>query len=121
MSQDKYKSYSIDPETMVAHNRPIEGFIHVVEASALELSGTHTCHTECPRVECVQRREIERLKAKLEMAEKALEKICERGAPCLACDLGYENEYCLCFDEIDKTRRKILGGKEALAQIRKSR
>lgn len=35
----------------------------------------HTCHDQCERIACVQRREIDELKRKLEVAKKALEKI----------------------------------------------
>jgi hypothetical protein len=107
-SEPSYKSYSIDPETMVAYNRPIEGFIHVVEASALELSGTHTCHTECPRLECVQRREIERLKAKLE-THNNLVKLVELIVGC-----SQHNGSLVPSEVIDEMS-------EALAQIRESR
>lgn len=33
----------------------------------------HTCHNDCTRLMCVQRREIERLKSKLAIATEALE------------------------------------------------
>lgn len=32
------------------------------EVERLRLDGIHTCHDECPRIACVQRREIERLR-----------------------------------------------------------
>ena len=34
--------------------------------------GVHTCHDQCQRIACVQRREIDELKRKLEVAKKAL-------------------------------------------------
>lgn len=33
----------------------------------------HTCHAECPRLMCVQRREIEELQRKLEIIKQALQ------------------------------------------------
>ena len=35
------------------------------EVQRLDIAGTHTCHESCPKLPCVQRREIERLRAEL--------------------------------------------------------
>jgi hypothetical protein len=35
------------------------------KVAELETSGLHTCHDECPRLACVQGREIRRLRAAL--------------------------------------------------------
>ena len=35
------------------------------EVRRLQYDGIHTCHAECPRLPCVQRREIEALTAEL--------------------------------------------------------
>lgn len=39
------------------------------EVQRLTYNGIHTCHAECPRLPCVQRREIEALTARAEAAE----------------------------------------------------
>lgn len=46
---------------------------------------------------------------------EALEKITTRGYPCPACDLGYDGDDCTCFDQMDETKDKVAGGREALA------
>jgi chromosome segregation ATPase len=38
------------------------------EVARLQADGIHSCHDECPRIACVQRREIERLRALLREA-----------------------------------------------------
>ena len=39
------------------------------EVRRLDYSGIHTCHAECPRLPCAQRREIEALTVRAEAAE----------------------------------------------------
>ena len=39
------------------------------EVQRLDIAGTHTCHDDCPKLPCVQRREIERLKRDLHAAK----------------------------------------------------
>ena len=56
-----------------------ERYIHVIEYSAyeklqkrvdeLEASKIHTCHDDCQRIECVQRRKIEELEVELQCAK----------------------------------------------------
>jgi HAMP domain-containing protein len=43
----------------------------------LTYDGIHTCHDDCPRLPCVQRREIEGLRAEVERLRKAL-RACRR-------------------------------------------
>ena len=45
------------------------------EVKRLDLNGIHTCHDECRRLPCVQRREIAALKANEVKLREALEKI----------------------------------------------
>ncbi len=40
------------------------------EVRRLETNSVHTCHDECPRLACVQRRRIEELEAELEQHAK---------------------------------------------------
>lgn len=60
--------------------RALLAHIREVEAKANYLNtGVHTCHAECPRLHCVQRREIESLRRRAEAAEarvKALDALC---------------------------------------------
>jgi hypothetical protein len=44
------------------------------EVERLSYDGIHTCHDDCPRLPCVQRREIERLREALEWAAGAYER-----------------------------------------------
>lgn len=41
------------------------------EVQRLDIAGTHSCHDDCPKLPCVQRREIERLRAELAAAKAA--------------------------------------------------
>ena len=43
------------------------------EVQRLDYSTIHTCHDQCPRLPCVQRREIEALTAQLAEAQTALQ------------------------------------------------
>lgn len=43
------------------------------EVERLSYDGIHTCHDSCPRLPCVQRREIERLREVLEMLAPSLD------------------------------------------------
>jgi hypothetical protein len=43
------------------------------EVERLSYDGIHTCHDGCPRLPCVQRREIERLREALEMLAPSLD------------------------------------------------
>jgi BMFP domain-containing protein YqiC len=47
------------------------------QVAALETNGIHTCHDRCPRIACVQGREIARLTARVAKLEQAL--LSERG------------------------------------------
>ena len=42
------------------------------EVERLRTGSIHSCHDRCPRIECVQRREIERLRAALQLADEWL-------------------------------------------------
>jgi hypothetical protein len=42
------------------------------EIQRLDIAGTHSCHDDCPKLPCVQRREIERLRAELAAANAGL-------------------------------------------------
>lgn len=44
----------------------------------------------------------------------ALKRISDRGYPCNHCDRGYDEEYCTCFDEMEKTQFNIFKGTEIL-------
>lgn len=59
----------------------------------------------------------DQLRKKLRVAVGALKRICDRGSPCLNCDLGYESERCDCYENIAKTNAAIIRGKEVLEQI----
>lgn len=51
------------------------------EVQRLDIAGTHTCHDDCPKLPCVQRREIERLRAELADTENARDswrRVCEK-------------------------------------------
>ena len=39
------------------------------EVQRLDIAGTHSCHDDCPKLPCAQRREIERLKRDLHAAK----------------------------------------------------
>ena len=41
------------------------------EVQRLDMAGTHSCHDDCQRLPCAQRREIERLRAELAAAKAA--------------------------------------------------
>lgn len=41
------------------------------EVQRLDITGTHSCHDDCPKLPCVQRREIERLRAELAATKAA--------------------------------------------------
>lgn len=45
------------------------------EVQRLDIAGTHSCHDDCPKLPCVQRRKIDRLKAELAAAKAELEKL----------------------------------------------
>jgi HAMP domain-containing protein len=47
------------------------------EIERLTYDGIHTCHDHCPRLPCVQRREIEELQAEVERLREAL-RACRR-------------------------------------------
>lgn len=43
------------------------------EVQRLDMAGTHSCHDDCQRLPCAQRREIERLRSELAAAKAASE------------------------------------------------
>lgn len=53
------------PATAVLHLAADRIEALTAEVQRLTYDGIHTCHAECPRLPCVQRREIEALTAEL--------------------------------------------------------
>jgi uncharacterized small protein (DUF1192 family) len=45
------------------------------EVQRLDIAGIHSCHDDCQKLPCVQRREIDRLRAELAAAKAELEKL----------------------------------------------
>ena len=68
------KHWCIDAEELERQRRAAADRIEALEAEneRLTYNGIHTCHDECPRLPCVQRREIAQLREALALADAAL-------------------------------------------------
>jgi hypothetical protein len=88
----------------------------------LTYDGIHTCHADCPRLPCVQRREIEGLRAEVERLRKAL-RACRR-AVSAGRDEPRLNVREIVDEAIEEHQRhltnELQAHKDALAQVKGS-
>ena len=78
----------------------------------MSTSDIHTCHDQCPRLECVQRREIERLKDQLSVSTWLDD---QYGEPQYVTDLKAENTRLRAFR--DAVNARVFAEQQARAAL----